>query len=83
MAKKSGFIQEKPQKQDFSITWGSIQEWGCNQADTVSYLECIGSARGNSATVTCFDFENGFAVLPARQLLDEPFFNCMHHLVAH
>ena len=47
----------------------------------LSYLECIGSARGNSATVTCFDFENGFAVLPARQLLDEPFFNCMHHLV--
>ena len=33
--KKVGFIQEKPQKQDFSISWGSIQEWGCNQADTV------------------------------------------------
>ena len=33
---KWGFIQEKPQKQDFSITWGSIQEWGCNQADTVN-----------------------------------------------
>ena len=35
LTKKWGFIQEKPQKQDFSITWGSIQEWGCNQADTV------------------------------------------------
>ena len=35
LTKKWGFIQEKPQKQDFSISWGSIQEWGCNQADTV------------------------------------------------
>ena len=34
LTKKWGFIQEKPQKQDFSISWGSIQEWGCNQADT-------------------------------------------------
>ena len=36
--KKRGFIQEKTPKQDFSITWGSIQEWGCNQANTVLYL---------------------------------------------
>ena len=36
LTKKWGFIQEKPQKQEFSISWGSIQEWGCNQADTVS-----------------------------------------------
>ena len=36
LTKKWGFIQEKPQKQDFLISWGSIQEWGCNQADTVA-----------------------------------------------
>ena len=34
-AKKWGCIQENPQKVDFSKTWGSIQEWGCIQADTV------------------------------------------------
>ena len=33
LTKKWGFIQEKPQKQDFSISWG------CNQADTV--INCI------------------------------------------
>ena len=38
LSQKWGFIQEKPQKLDFSITWGSIQEWGCNQADTVGIL---------------------------------------------
>ena len=38
LTKNWGFIQEKPQKQDFSISWGSIQEWGCNQADTVSKI---------------------------------------------
>ena len=41
LTKKWGCIQEKPQKQDFSITWGSIQEWGCNQADTVCYFQGI------------------------------------------
>ena len=35
LSQKWGFIQEKPQKLDFSITWGSIQEWGSNIADTV------------------------------------------------
>ena len=39
LTKKWGFIQEKPQKQDFSISWGSIQEWGCNQADTVLVIK--------------------------------------------
>ena len=27
LTKKWGFIQERPKKQDFSITWGSIQEY--------------------------------------------------------
>ena len=35
LSQKWGFIQEKPQKLDFSITWGSIQEWGSNIVDTV------------------------------------------------
>ena len=35
LSQKWGFIQEKTQKLDFSITWGSIQEWGSNIADTV------------------------------------------------
>ena len=35
LSQKWGFIQEKPQKLDFSITWGSIQEWGSNIADMV------------------------------------------------
>ena len=41
-AKKWGCIQESPQKVDFSKTWGSIQEWGCIQADTVG--RCIYTA---------------------------------------
>jgi len=40
LRQKWGFIKENPQKLDFSITWGSIQEWGNNIADTVFYL-CI------------------------------------------
>ena len=35
-AKKWGFIQEKKPKRYFSHTWGSIQEWRCIEADTVS-----------------------------------------------
>ena len=35
LSQKWGFIQEKPQKLYFSITWGSIQEWGSNIADIV------------------------------------------------
>ena len=33
--KKWGSIREKPQKQDFLITWGYIQDWGCIGADMV------------------------------------------------
>ena len=32
---KVGVYSRKPQKLDFSITWGSIQEWRSNIADTV------------------------------------------------
>ena len=38
-AKKWGFIQENPQKRDFSHTWGCIQEWRCIEADTVSFCK--------------------------------------------
>ena len=34
-SKKWGFIQENPQKLDFSHYLGSIQEWGSINADTV------------------------------------------------
>ena len=47
LAKKWGFIQEKPQNMTFQTTWGSIQEWGCIQANTViqmchAPIRCIG-----------------------------------------
>ena len=33
---KSGVLFKKtPKNMTFHITWGFIQEWGCNQADTV------------------------------------------------
>ena len=36
---KSGVLFEKtPKNLTFHITWGSIQEWGCIEADTVCYL---------------------------------------------
>ena len=28
-------IKKKSKNRTFHITWGSIQEWGCNQADVV------------------------------------------------
>ena len=28
-------LKKNPKNSTFHITWGSIQEWGCNQADTV------------------------------------------------
>ena len=35
---KSGVLFKKiPKNRIFHITWGSIQEWGCNQADTVNF----------------------------------------------
>ena len=38
-AKKLGFIQENPKNLTFHITWGSIQEWGCIQEDTVCTIK--------------------------------------------
>ena len=36
---KSGVLFKKPPKNmTFHITWGSIQEWGYNQADTVFFF---------------------------------------------
>ena len=31
-----GFAQAKAQGTDLNFGWGSIQEWGCIQVDTVS-----------------------------------------------
>ena len=35
LTKTWGFIQETPQNWTFHIIWGSIQEWGSNNADTI------------------------------------------------
>ena len=36
--KSGGLFKKYPKNGTFHITWGSIQEWGCNQADTVSLI---------------------------------------------
>ena len=33
--KSGGLFKKNPKNRTFHIPWGSIQEWGCNQADTV------------------------------------------------
>ena len=38
LSKKWGFIQKYPKNWIFHITWGFIQEWGCNIADTVIFF---------------------------------------------
>ena len=39
MQKKWGFIQENPQKRDFSHTWGSIQEWHCIEVEVDTVID--------------------------------------------
>ena len=41
MQKKWGFMQENSQKRDFPQTWGSIQEWRCIEADTVTWKDLV------------------------------------------
>ena len=36
--KSGGLFKKNANNRTFHITWGSIQEWGCNQADTVVTL---------------------------------------------
>ena len=36
-AKSGGLFKKTPKNWTFHITWGSIQEWGCNIADTVFF----------------------------------------------
>ena len=35
--KSGGLFKKTPKNGTFHITWGSIQEWGCNQADMVYF----------------------------------------------
>ena len=35
--KSGGLFKKNPKNGTFHITWGSIQEWGCNQADMVYF----------------------------------------------